>query len=629
MPPRARLLSRSTALSLIAATALTGCPDGTANVTADAPDTTTSGGGATGTATEPTTGAPTTGTTSTTTAGPTSTGTSTTGDSDTSAVTTTRGETTTASTTGETTGDTTTGTTTGTTGTTTGDMTGDTTGDTTTGDEPVTLSGHDWLHYITGYSSLEPLFAEKLPNGQVFVTGGGGLYGRYVTLATGEPEEITYDLDGIGSFAEWLDETDGSRVHSRMLTTTKSPMGTYGFSNAITHAPGGDIVVAGYWWGENYFNHDTPYQSVMKSESLIINNQYHRAEDPFFTRMDGAGAPLWLHRGRTPGPLNTTWFNQPRGIVALPDGDFLTTADYERPGFVAFHGTAGAKTMTGTNSAYMARLGADGVPKWVLECAGNFVRGRGLAAGPGGVVYALTYENMVLFKGTPDELTIPKEADDDDTKWMFPLVRVDPAGKPTWVRRLVGIGGSFTPAVVVRDDDSAVIVAQLNGELQIRDGQDIAGSLTTQQSDVVIARIAPDGGLAWIRALGLKSGNVIAASGGEVWIAGTLPGTATTIKLDEQEVPLPALQFDTELDIRVLLRISADGAATEARVVGAGLPSEYLSSDGLSLLLTGTYHCDMAVPLLFDEGGVGVPMASACDQADTKAYRGYVLSVKI
>ncbi len=637
----------SATLSLFGAVVMAGCPDTTAGTTADDPGvtagaTSTDGGGGTGAATLTTThtpttsvtdATPTTSTTDATTASPTTS--SSTGDSETSAISATRG-----ATEGTTTGDTTAGTTgvmtTGTTGdTTTGTTTGDTTtgtttGDTTTGGEPaVTLSGYDWLHYVTGHIALEPMFAEGLTNGQVFVTGGGGLYGKYITLSPGNPDEITYNLNGIGSFAEWLDGADGHRLHSRMLTTTKAPMGTYGFGDAITHAPGGDIVVAGYWWGENYFHQNTPYQSVMKSESLIINNQYHRAEDPFFTRMNSAGAVAWLRRGLTPGPLNTTWFNQPRGIVALPDGDFLTTGAYERPGFVAFSGTAGAKTMTGTNSSYMARLDPNGVPKWVHECTGYFVRGRGLASGPGGATYALSYEGMTLFKGSPGEVAIPKELDDDNTKWMFPLVRVDPAAKATWVRRLVGIGGSFTPAVVTRDDDSAVIVARLNGELQIRDEQGVAASITTSGSDVIVAGITPAGAVLWMRTLGLKSGTIIAPSGGDVWIAGTLPGAATTVKIGDKQVPLPSLQFDPALDLRVLLRIGADGDAVEARVVGAGLPAGYLSSNGLSLLLTGDYTCNEAVPVLFDEGGVGVPMASACAQPDTKAYRGYVLSVKI
>ena len=87
------------------------------------------------------------------------------------------------------------------------------------------------------------------------------------------------------------------------LTALLTP--TYAISFAQDIGVNGDIYFAGTWWGENYFHYGVPGQTVMTSLSKLNGNQFDRAEDPFFTRMDVMGGVDWLMRGRTPSAVRT------------------------------------------------------------------------------------------------------------------------------------------------------------------------------------------------------------------------------------------------------------------------------------------------------------------------------------
>ncbi|MCA9661000.1 MAG: hypothetical protein KC486_21845 [Myxococcales bacterium] len=503
-----------------------------------------------------------------------------------------------------------------------------------TGDEPfVSLTGYAWLAEMNGLISLgDDLRAVPLSTGEVFVTGTGGLYGKYITVGEGEANETTFNLTGIGAFGAWLDGADGLLQDARMISTTKSPMGTYAHNLGLAIAPNGDILYGGYWWGENYFHLSTPYQSVMKSEWKIEGNQYHRADDPFYTRMDPQGNVKFLRRGLTPGSLTKTWINTPNDVAALPDGDMLISARHGYPGFVVAYGTAGATTMKYESAAHVARLDSDGVPKWVVEHDGSLGR-KGLTASPDGVVYSLAYEGIVLFKGTADEMTIPPEADDDDMSWMRAIVRVDPEdGGVLWVRRLVSIGALFQPQLVARDDGGVLATWSGKAEFQVRDEEGVAASLVTEADERVVLSLSPEGDVEWMMSTGLgvsPYSRGLVQIDDELWVPVVVPGDTAEITLGDALVPLPSLDFDTSLSLSLLLRVDAGGSAVEARVLGAGLPNGNMSSDGLSILVAATYHCNMDTPVVFDDMGVGASLPSACDQLDPKAYRGVVMSVPL
>jgi hypothetical protein len=282
--------------------------------------------------------------------------------------------------------------------------------------------------------------------------------------------------------------------------------------------------------------------------------------------------------------------------------------------------------------AHVARLDADGIPKWVVEHDGSLGR-KGLTASPDGNVYSLVSQNMVFFKGTADELTIPPEADDDDMSWMQAIVRFDPEdGGVLWVRRLVSIGGLFSPRIVARDDGGLLATWSGEAEFQVRDEEGIAASLITEADERVVLSLSPEGDVEWMMSTGLGVSNYsrgLVQVDNELWVAVVAPGDTTEITVGDALVPLPSLDFDTSLPLSLLVRVDAGGAAVEVRVIGAGLPNANMSSDGLSLLIASTYHCDMDTPVVFDDMGVGTSLLSACDQPDPKAYRGVVMSVPL
>src|SRR5690606_19700573 len=240
-------------------------------------------------------------------------------------------------------------------------------------------------------------------------------------------------------------------------------------------------------------------------------------------------------------------------------------------------------TMTGTLSAYLTRLDGDGVPVWVSECEGVF-NGRTLTASPSGIVYVVAHEGMTLFKGEAGELNIPKELDDDDTMRMYAVIRIDPAGAPVWVRRII-LPEASTLSLVAGDDDSVVVAVRTGGEIQIRDDQGVAAALTTTSPNVVAASIAADGAVEWLMETGLITGARLVHTGGDVWISGTLPGEADAIKLGDQVLPLPPLDFDPTFDLRAMIRVAPGGVAIEARINGAGLWVSHMSTDGVNMLL--------------------------------------------
>jgi hypothetical protein len=498
------------------------------------------------------------------------------------------------------------------------------------------VSGYAWLSDITGLFTLGArLQVEPLPSGQVFVAAHGGLEigGSSITFGVGEPGETSLDVLTASAVIAWLDGTDGMLQEARLLSTTTGSVQSSALHMDMDVAINGDIVLTGYWSGQNRFHPNTAYQTVMATPYALNGNTLDRAEDPYYTRMDSTGVVQWLRRGYTPTPLLTTWTNWPQGIAALPNGDSFLAGWASYANFVIGYGTSGAVT-TPYEIQYLTRLDDQGVPLWVGLCTG-FLNYKTLKASPSGELYVMMYEDSTLFVNTPDELSIPLELDDDDNSTMRALIRLDPDGGALWVRRLVSIGQEFTPAVAVRDDGSVVISAVADAEFQLRDEMGTAASVVTDGTQRVLASLSADGEVQWMLSTGLGISSyshwAMETVGGDVWVALRLPGDATEIAIADQVLPLPQLQFDPALYLSLLARFDASGAVAEVRVVGAGMQIIDLSSDGASMLIAGGYHCGFnePQPWVFDDQGVAVMLPSACDQVDDDAMRGFVMSMPL
>lgn len=613
---------RRSLLTLAVLTAPVGCAD---DVTADA-----------GTATA--TGTTTTSTSSATTADEptTSTATASSGEVSATAPTSTSetGSATDTTTTGVTAGTTQSTTdTTGTTGTT--DTSGTTattdTSDTTTGDpgEPVSAEAPAWLRALDGLISLAPSRITALPDGDALALISGGLYAKEIVLAQGDPDEQVIASAFIAPVRARFDGATGALKEARLLAKLGqgAPWGMSVQTRDLAQAENGDLLVAGTWSGLVEFFPDSPDSKLMLAEMKLNGNNLDRAEEPFFYRMTPDGDVLWLIRGRTPAGLQTTWFNYGKGIVALPGDDVFIAGEYEKSGFVVADGTPGAKTMTGSQSSYFARLGAGGSPTWVYRNTARLPWVT-LKGGADGAIYSLIPTNATIFADAGAPTMTMAEPD----LMTAVLGRIDPAGGLEWTANFATTNSSPVRGYELSAAGDVFVFGSVKGDLLVRDAGGLAMNTQTAEWEGWVAGLSATGEGLWIRTLGPAVEFAIPSLPDDdgVWLVARV-AAPYELEIAGSTVPLPPLGYPDESKATVLLHLGSTGEVTHAQVVGVNLPIDSLawsSPDQLAFLLVGGYWCDSAQPYVVSDGGDGLtPLALYCDMEPLDDQRGYVAAV--
>lgn len=497
-------------------------------------------------------------------------------------------------------------------------------------DDPVSASAPSWLRALDGLNSLAPPRVVPLPDGDVLALISGGLYAKEIVLAEGDADETVLATMYVAPALARFDGASGALKTARMLA--KLGQGTqYGMSvqtQEVELASNGDLLVAGTWFGAAEFFPGTGDSETMVAEIKLNGNNLDRAEEPFFYRMTPDGGVTWLIRGRTPPAIETTWFNFGKGIAALPGGDVVIAGDYELPGFVVAHGTAGAKTMSGSQSSYFARLGADGSPTWAHRNSQRLPYSPLLRSGADGALYSLLPADATIFA----DADAPTMTVAEPGLSTLVLGRVAASGGLEWTVNVARAGSHPLRGFEVTEGGDLLLFGDLEGELLLRDA---GGAVTGAQSDAPegwIAGLSPAGEGLWIRTLGPTvslPGPTLAGHDG-VWLVAQI-AAPYELAVAGVVTSLPALGYGPESTATALLRIDPAGEVTAAQVVGADLQIDSLAWSGPdqgAFLVTGGYWCDSIQPHVVSDGGDGLAaLASACEMKPLDDQRGYVAAV--
>lgn len=491
--------------------------------------------------------------------------------------------------------------------------------------DPTSAVAPKWLRQLDGLN-FRPFIA-ALPDGDVAALITGGLYAHQLVLAEGDADEQQLASMFVAPALARFDGQSGALVSARMLAKLgqNAPYGMSARSHQLTVAGNGDLLVAGNWVGLVEFFPGTADSTTLLAEIKQNGNNLDRAEEPYFFRLTPAGAVTWLVRGRTPPGIATTWFNDAKGIAALPGDDVLIVGDYESDGFVVAHGTAGAKTMTGSQASYFARLGADGSPAWVHRNSQrlpfNTLRGNA-----DGTLYAQLPADATLFA----DADAPTQTMSEPGMMTGVIGRIDPNGGALWTANVAASAANPLRSFVVTASGDLVLHGEIAGELLVRDAAGTVMNAASDSPQAFVAALDPTGAGLWLRPLGptvTSYGPALAGSDG-VWLAAQI-SAPHVIEIAGQSTPLPALGYaDTAT---VLLRIAVTGDIDAVQVVGADLPIASLAWSGpdqASFLLVSDYICDSSQPFVVAADGVSLePLPIGCEMEPLDDARGYVAAI--
>lgn len=504
---------------------------------------------------------------------------------------------------------------------------GDTDESTGGDDDPVGAVGPTWLRALDGLILLAPPRALALPDGDVVALVSGGLYGDEIIVAAGDPDEVVLTTTYVAPALARFDGESGAVKEARLLAHHKqgTPYGMSVLTRTVVPAEGGDLLVAGTWFGSAEFFPGTADSAAMVAEIKLNGDLLDRAEEPFFYRMTPSGAVTWLIRGRTPPGLQTTWFNYDKGIAALPGGEAAIAGEFEQAGFIVAAGAPGEKVMAGSQGSYFARLGASGSPTWVYRNSHRLPY-VALRSGADGALYSLLPTDATLFV----DADAPVMTTSEPGLWTMHLGRVEGTGGVAWTATFAQMSPTPVQDFAVRDGGDLLVFGELTGELRLRDA---GGALLTAQADTSqgwIAGLDAAGAGKWVVPLG-PTVSLLGPSlvdDDAVWLAAAV-AAPFELEVAGAMTPLPALGYPADATATVLLQIDVLGEVVSAQVLGASLPVSSLAwsdPERSSFIVAGATWCDAAQPhVVAGEGLAGLP--SGCSMEPHDDQLGYVAAI--
>ena len=298
-----------------------------------------------------------------------------------------------------------------------------------------------------------------------------------------------------------------------------------------------------------------------------------------FAAMALAGCDPSASLDAADGPaVSTEWYatvpgtagsDYAQGVAELPGGDVVvvgyTYGGASVVGPVGAPVSLGSDPNTSGNAGYVARLSPAGAVRWATPLAtGGFGTAFDVAAVPGGVVVLGEFAGTVRIGQTTVTSSGGQSA--------F-VARLSDAGAVTWVRTVDS--PNVTDATEFASDAAGNVTMGGSFRTSVTAGgttRTAAGSV-----DAWMARIAPDGTVAWLTAFGGTAADgvnaVAVGPGGEAYVAGNFAGTAAV----GPETFTSAGGRDG-----FALRVESDGRVAWARHLAGAGSNDYFVGAGAS-----------------------------------------------
>jgi hypothetical protein len=312
------------------------------------------------------------------------------------------------------------------------------------------------------------------------------------------------------------------------------PVGNYvDEAMAVARAPGGDIVVAGYYKSDDF---------VVKSLPALDRSGPDAQEDVYVAAYaPDTGSAKWAKGFTGPGT------QRPTVAVTDPSGSPIVGGWFQQS-FVV-----GGKTLTSDQQysgdaaeGFVMKLDpAGGAPLWAKQFGGSSTdMVLGVAADSKGNVLVAGISAVVADLGTPPE-PVPVDYGcgqrklSKDASWVF-LTKLDPNGNCVWDKQYVmdtrfsGIYSRTGLAVTVDPADNIILTGGFDGLADFGFTQlaDAGGK------DVFLLKLDPSGNGLWAQVYGDSNYQMASAvttdPSGDIWLGGWYNGSVTLGDLPKQ-----------------------------------------------------------------------------------------------
>jgi hypothetical protein len=235
-----------------------------------------------------------------------------------------------------------------------------------------------------------------------------------------------------------------------------------------------------------------------------------KGTNAFVTKLDPSGTPKWSESFGNGTAVGT-------GVAADGTGNILVIGNFE--GSIDL----GGATLDGGGSVFIAKLDPNGVPMW------------GKSSGPTGVAdasgVAVDASGSVLVTGvfgpSPIDFGCGMVTLTGDNNPF--VVKLNPNGTCSWSKAFKGATSAYGTSVAVDPSAYVIVTGYFGGPGSIDFGGP-APVAVNGDTDMFVAKFAPDGGYQWGKGfgtIGATLGYAVAVDGeGAIFAAGSLNGSA-------------------------------------------------------------------------------------------------------
>lgn len=241
-------------------------------------------------------------------------------------------------------------------------------------------------------------------------------------------------------------------------------------------------------------------------------------QDIWVTRFDPTGKLAWAkHFSADDGGPSGNGNSMPAaGIAVGGDGGVVIGGFFD--GTLGFGGPP-IDAAPETDSAFVAKLDANGGPVFALAFGGGGHQASAVAADPQGNV-AVAGSNTGVISAGSDSFTA---SDLNQRAWA---ARLDRAGAPLFLVQAGGDGSSEARGVAMDADGNVFVVGCFSSSIGFGAGGPHADASTANGYDGFLAKLSPAGDALWLRTYAGGCVTAVAADdGGHVHIAGLYTGS--------------------------------------------------------------------------------------------------------
>ncbi|RLB60994.1 MAG: hypothetical protein DRI90_12415 [Deltaproteobacteria bacterium] len=223
--------------------------------------------------------------------------------------------------------------------------------------------------------------------------------------------------------------------------------------------------------------------------------------DGFVAKLDANGNHMWSMRFGT-------WGYQEVTDLAVDSDDSLVVTGFFT-GTVQFGAADGAGTLTsqGSDDVFVARIAADGTPKWsrALGDAG-IEQATSVAVEPSGNVAVAGVAIHLLPAGSPNEMG--EKSDKDSAQVESFVATFSASGTPLWTRRVYGPDHQLVESIAYDSLGNLLVAGQFQTQLHLGDALLDGADL---DFDGFLAKLGPLGEVMFLERFGAEGDETVAA----------------------------------------------------------------------------------------------------------------------